>query len=290
MRGALEKLSSHELNDTFPKWLGTLPNLKLLILRSNKLHGPIKASKNKKLFAQLQIMDLSSNVFTGNLPTSLFENFQAMKIIDENVRDPCEGLIPSIIGDHAALRTLNVSHNHLEGRIPASLHQLSVLESLNLSFNKIGGGIPQELAFLTSLEVLNLSHSHLIGCIPKGKQFDTFEKSSYQGNNGLHGFPLSKDCGGDDGVPQKITPVELDEEAEEEEEDEEEEAEEEEEEDDSPMISWQVVLIGYGCGFISVLAIIYIMLSTQTPAWFSRMVDELEYKIITRMQKHKKRY
>ncbi|PHT40256.1 hypothetical protein CQW23_19110 [Capsicum baccatum] len=225
-------------------------------------------------------MDLSSNVFTGNLPTSLFENFQAMKIIDEN--------IPSIIGDHAALRTLNVSHNHLEGRIPASLHQLSVLESLNLSFNKIGGGIPQQLAFLTSLEFLNLSHSHLIGCIPKGKQFDTLEKCSYQGNDGLHGFPLSKDRGGDDGIPQMITPVELDEEDEEDEE--EEEAGEEEEEDDSPMISWQVVLIGYCCGFISVLSIIYIMLSTQTPAWFSRMVDELEYKIITRMQKPKKRY
>ncbi|PHT65346.1 hypothetical protein T459_29771 [Capsicum annuum] len=262
-------------------------------------------------------MDLSSNGFSGNLPASLFENFQAMKIIDENVRDPWyvgdqygifydsvmtittkgldlefarvlttniiinlsrnrfEGYIPSIIGDLAALRTLNLSHNRLEGCIPASLHQLSVLESLDLSFNRIGGGIPQQLAFLTSLEVLNLSHNHLVGCIPKGKQFDTFEKSSYQGNDGLRGFPLSKDCGGDDGVPQAITPVELD---------------EEEEEEDSPMISWQAVLMGYGCGFVSVLSIIYIMLSTQTPAWFSRMVDEWEYKIVTRMQKHKKRY
>ncbi|KAM3360065.1 receptor-like protein 9DC3 [Capsicum galapagoense] len=310
-------LGDNELNDTFPKWLGTLPNLKLLSLRSNKLHGPIKASKNKKLFAQLQIMDLSSNGFSGNLTASLFENFQAMKIIDENVRDPWyvgdqygifydsvmtittkgldlefarvlttniiinlsrnrfEGYIPSIIGDLAALRTLNLSHNRLEGCIPASLHQLSVLESLDLSFNRIGRGIPQQLAFLTSLEVLNLSHNHLVGCIPKGKQFDTFEKSSYQGNDGLRGFPLSKDCGGDDGVPQAITPVELD---------------EEEEEEDSPMISWQAVLMGYGCGFVSVLSIIYIMLSTQTPAWFSRMVDEWEYKIVTRMQKHKKRY
>ncbi|KAF3681619.1 putative plastid-lipid-associated protein 12, chloroplastic-like isoform 1 [Capsicum annuum] len=171
-------LGDNELNDTFPKWLGTLPNLKLLSLRSNKLHGPIKASKNKKLFAQLQIMDLSSNGFSGTLPARLFENFQAMKIIDENVRDPWnrfEGYIPSIFGDLAALHTLNLSHNRLEGRIPPSLHQLSVLESLDLSFNKIGRGIPQQLAFLTSLEVLNLSHNHLVGCISKGKQFDTFE-------------------------------------------------------------------------------------------------------------------
>ncbi|PHU08893.1 hypothetical protein BC332_20753 [Capsicum chinense] len=201
----------NELNDTFPKWLGTLRNLKLLSLKSNKLHGPIKASKNKKLFAQLQIMDLLSNLFSGNLPVNIFENFQAMKIFDENVRDPgssfdtniiinlsknkFEGYIPSIIGDLTVLCTLNLSHNHLEGLIPASLHQLSVIESLDLAFNKIGGGILQQLAFLTSLEALNLSHNHLVGCIPKGKQFDTFEKSSYQGNDGLHGFPLSKNCG-----------------------------------------------------------------------------------------------
>ncbi|KAM3379292.1 hypothetical protein P3S68_011706 [Capsicum galapagoense] len=193
-------LGDNELNDIFPKWLGTLPNLKPLSLKSNKLHGPIKASKNKKLFAQLQIMDLSSNLFSGNLPVNIFENFQAMKLFYENVRDPWYvgdqyGYIPSIIGDLTVLCTLNLSHNHLEGLIPASLHQLSVIESLDLSFNKIGGGILQQLGFLTSLEALNLSHNHLVGCIPKGKQYDTFEKSSYQGNDGLHGFPLSKDCG-----------------------------------------------------------------------------------------------
>ncbi|PHT99181.1 hypothetical protein BC332_31788 [Capsicum chinense] len=151
-----------------------------------------------------------------------------------------EGHISSIIGDLVGLRTLNLYHNGLEGIIPASLHQLSVLESLDLSSNKIGGEIPQQLASLTFLAVLNLSHNHLIGCIPKGKQFDTFENSSYQGNDGLHGLPLSKYYGGDDGVPQATTPVELD---------------EEEEED---LISWQAVLMGFGCGLVIGLSIIYI--------------------------------
>ncbi|MCD7462265.1 Receptor-like protein 9dc3 [Datura stramonium] len=141
-----------------------------------------------------------------------------------------EGPIPNIIGDLTGLRTLNLSHNVLEGIIPASLQHLSVLESLDLSSNKIGGEIPQQLASLTFLAVLNLSHNHLVGCIPIGKQFDTFENSSYQGNDGLRGSPLSRDCGGGDGVPQGTTPVELD---------------REEEEGDSPMISWQAVLMGY---------------------------------------------
>ncbi|XP_049347914.1 receptor-like protein Cf-9 [Solanum verrucosum] len=309
-------LGNNELNDTFPKWLGALPELQILNLRSNKFYGPIKDSRTDKLFAQIRVIDLSSNGFSGDLPMSLFEKFEAMKITSENrgtreyvadinsyyytnslivttkglelelprvlttdmiidlSRNRFEGHIPSIIGDLIGLRTLNLSHNHLEGIIPSSLHQLSVLESLDLSSNKISGEIPQQLASLTSLEVLNLSHNYLVGCIPKGKQFDTFENSSYQGNDGLRGLPLSKDCGGDEGVPQATTQVGLD----------------EGEEGDSAIISWQAVLMGYGCGLVVGLSIIYIMLSTQYPAWFSRMDVELEHKILTRMKKQKKRH
>ncbi|XP_049388863.1 receptor-like protein 9DC1 [Solanum stenotomum] len=306
-------LGNNELNETFPKWLRALPYLKILRLRSNKFFGPIKDSSTYK-FAQIRIIDLSSNGFSGDLPVSLFEYFEAMKIISESSgtreyvadmssifytnsfilttkgldlelpqvliteiiidlsRNRFEGHIPSIIGDLIGLRTLNLSHNHLEGIIPASLHQL-VIESLDLSSNKISGEIPQQLASLTFLAVLNLSHNHLVGCIPKGNQFDTFENSSYQGNDGLRGFPLSKDCGGDDGIAQTTTPVELDQEG-----------------GDSPMISWQAVLMGYGCGLIIGLSVIYIMLSTQYPAWFLRMDVELEHRIITRMKRHKKKY
>ncbi|KAM3319733.1 hypothetical protein P3S67_006933 [Capsicum chacoense] len=127
-------------------------------------------------------------------------------------RNRFEGYLPSIIGDLIGLRALNLSYNGLEVVIPASLQQLSVLELLDLSSNKIRGEIPQQLVSLTSLAVLNLSHNHLVRCIPKGKQFDTFKNSSYQGTDGLCGLPISKDCVGDDGVPQATTTVEVDEE------------------------------------------------------------------------------
>ncbi|XP_055819082.1 receptor-like protein 9DC3 [Solanum dulcamara] len=320
-------LGNNQFNDTFPNWLGDLPDLKILSLKSNKLYGPIKSLGNRNFFAQLQIINLSSNGFSGNLPESFFGNLQAMKINNEKTRAPhtvfevtyhnyaminlifityyhCvmttttkghdydsfrilssnmiidfsrnrfEGHIPNIIGDLVGLRTLNLSHNVLEGLIPSSLQHLTMLESLDLSSNKIGGEIPPQLASLTFLEVLNLSHNHLVGCIPKGNQFDTFENCSYQGNDGLHGLPLSKHCGSDDRVAQATTPAELD----------------QEEEEDSPMISWQAVLMGYGCGLVIGLSVIYIMLSTQYPAWLSRMVVQLEHRITTRMKKHKKRY
>ncbi|PHT40236.1 hypothetical protein CQW23_19090 [Capsicum baccatum] len=292
-------LGNNELNDTFPSWLGGLPYLKILSLRSNKLHGPINDSRTDNLFAKIRVIDLSSNGFSGKLPVSLFENFHAMKIIGENrgtreyVADPYsgsyantlivttkglvlefprvlttsmiidlsgnrfEGHIPSIIGDLVGLRALNLSHNGLKGVIPASLPQLSELESL-------------DERSLTFLAVLNLSHNHLVGCIPKGKQFDTFENSSYQGNDGLRGLPLSKDCGGDDGVPQPTTPIELD----------------DDEEEEGDLISWQAVLMGFGCGLVIGLSIIYIMLSTHYPVWFSRMVVKFEHEIDSIMKRY----
>uniref|UniRef100_A0A3Q7EBN1 Uncharacterized protein n=1 Tax=Solanum lycopersicum TaxID=4081 RepID=A0A3Q7EBN1_SOLLC len=57
-----------------------------------------------------------------------------------------------------------------------------------------------------------------------------------------------------------------------------------EERGDSLMISWQAVLMGYGCGLFIGLSIIYIILSTQYPIRFSRMYFKLEHKIITRMK------
>ncbi|PHT73917.1 hypothetical protein T459_21194 [Capsicum annuum] len=251
-------LGNNELNDTFPIWLGGLPDLKILSLRSNKLHGFItdyySINYANTLIVTTKGLDLE---LPRVLTTEIIINLSGNRF---------EGHIPSIIGDLVGLRTLNLSHNGLEGHIPASFHQLSVLESLDLSSNKIGGEIPQQLASLTFLAVLNLSHNHLVGCIPKGKQFDTFENSSYQGNDGLRGFPLSKDCGGDDGVP-------LDD-------------EEEKEEEEGDLISWQAVLMGFGCGLVIGLSIIYIMLSTHYPIWFSRMVVKFEHRIATRMKRY----
>ncbi|PHT40261.1 hypothetical protein CQW23_19115 [Capsicum baccatum] len=221
-------LGNNELNDTFPSWLGALPDLQILSLRSNKLHGPTSDSRKNSSFAQIRVIDLSSNGFTGDLPVGFFENFQAMKTIgensgtreyiaDDNSRYYANTLIVTTKGlDLELSRVLttniiiNLSRNRFEGVIPASLQHLSVLESLDLSSNKIGGEIPQQLTSLTFLAVLNLSHNHIGGCIPKGKQFDTFDNSSYQGNDGLRGLPLSNDCGGDDGAPQPTTLVELD--------------------------------------------------------------------------------
>ena len=129
---------------------------------------------------------------------------------------------------------LSLSNNIFTGHIPSSLENLTKLESLDLSQNRLSGEIPQQLAQLTFLEWFNVSHNNLTGSIPHGKQFDTFENNSFEGNLGLCGNPLSKKCWNSDSSPPLPTVFEKN--------------------NDSTEslfeFGWKIVLLGYGFGLI----------------------------------------
>ncbi|KAM7477943.1 hypothetical protein LguiA_026156 [Lonicera macranthoides] len=68
--------NQHIEEDTFPSWLGALPRLRILILRSNMFHGAVEGPIMNEDFPELWIIDLSNNGFTGKLPVG----WSAMKI------------------------------------------------------------------------------------------------------------------------------------------------------------------------------------------------------------------
>ncbi|KAL8479434.1 hypothetical protein ACS0TY_026357 [Phlomoides rotata] len=160
------------------------------------------------------------------------------------------GSIPEIIGKLDSLRYLNFSHNVLTGHIPSSLGNMSFLESLDLSTNQLHGEIPRQLTSLTFLAKLNLSMNNLVGQIPQSHQFSTFDNDSYIGNQGLCGFPLTKKC--EEGQnPLSLPP---------------------QEDDDNEIgffdgFTWQVVALGYGCGFVFGVTAGYFMLRYRRPKW-----------------------
>lgn len=67
-----------------PYWLEKLLVLKVLVLRSNILHGSIGNFDVRNPFTRLQIIDLSHNSFTGPLPENYLKNFKAMMKVSEN--------------------------------------------------------------------------------------------------------------------------------------------------------------------------------------------------------------
>ncbi|KAM3324827.1 hypothetical protein P3S67_005979 [Capsicum chacoense] len=154
-------------------------------MRSNKLHGPISDSRTDNLFAQIRVIDLSSNGFSGNLPVSLFGNFQAVKIIGENSGTQ-EYIADYYSGDYAnnfivttkgldqelprVLTTeiiINNLRNRFEGYLPRIIGDLVGLRTLNLSHNGLEGVIPASLKHSSVLESLDLSSNKIGGEIPQ---------------------------------------------------------------------------------------------------------------------------
>ncbi|KAM3354982.1 hypothetical protein ACQJBY_025626 [Aegilops geniculata] len=241
-------IGNNRMVGTFPFWLGRLPRLRIIVLGSNlfycSLTYPTRHRKSREYFSKLQIIDIASNNFSGNLDPQWFERFASMmaKFNDTgnilshqtDYRDyhdtvaitykgqyvtfvevlttltsidfsnnALEGDIPESVGSLVSLHILNMSHNAFKGRIPAQIGEMRQLESLDQSWNKLSGEIPQELTNLTFLSTLNLSGNRLDGRIPQSRQFATFESTSYEGNAGLCGPPLSKPCG-DSSNPNEV--------------------------------------------------------------------------------------
>jgi hypothetical protein len=289
-------LGNNKIEDTFPYFLEMLPELKILVLKSNKLQGFMKGPTTFNSFSKLQILDISENNLSGPLPEEFFNGLEGMMNVDQDMiymtaknssgytysikmtwkgleiefvkiqsilrvldlsKNSFTGEIPKPIGKLKGLQQLNLSHNFLTGHIQSSLGFLTNLQSLDMSSNMLTGRIPVQLTDLTFLQVLNLSQNKLEGPIPVGKQFNTFDPSSFQGNLGLCGFPMPTKC--NNGVVPPLQPSNFN------------------EGDDSTVfedgLGWKAVAMGYGCGFVFGVTMGYIVFRTRRPAWFHRMVE-----------------
>nr|TKS18301.1 hypothetical protein D5086_0000005500 [Populus alba] len=118
----IRDLNNNQLIDTFPSWMGTLPELKILILRHNGFHGKIGNPESSFSFQMLQILDLSLNNFTGKLPVEYFHCWIAMQVDSEDRLSYMNAETSvRIMGRWRHLTFLqffNASHNHLTGPIP----------------------------------------------------------------------------------------------------------------------------------------------------------------------------
>jgi len=179
-------MGNNHIDDTFPFYLKNTSKLKVLVLRYNKFYGPITHPELNATWPMLQIIDVASNNFIGNLPIIVLRTLMAMvnhesepnyletylsyyyyqnmitvtskhlevdlvKILTSFtlIDFSCNGFDGPIleeIGEFKALYILNLSHNAFTGQIPSSLEKLSNLESLDLSSNKLFDKVPVQLA------------------------------------------------------------------------------------------------------------------------------------------------
>ncbi|CAL1393579.1 unnamed protein product [Linum trigynum] len=195
-------LGNNQINDTFPYYLGALPQLQVLILRGNLFHGAIipaggKSRSNTSThdFARMQIIDLSSNYFTGQLPSNYFLNWDAMKGFEAETLAYLQlqtgaflssaawylyfnfwytmtltnkGTVTTYAKIMHKLVAVDLSDNRFQGEIPAAaVGNLAGLRLLNLSNNLLTGPIPPSLGRLSRLESLDVTRNKLDGSIPQ---------------------------------------------------------------------------------------------------------------------------
>ncbi|KAL9383440.1 hypothetical protein Peur_023763 [Populus x canadensis] len=271
-------LGNNMIDDTFPSFLETLPKLEVVIL---SLSGSLPSEYFNNFKAMMSVDQDMDYMRTNNLSTTyvysvtlawkgLEIEFSHIQIALTTLDLSCNkftGKIPESLGKLKSLIKLNLSHNSFIGYIQPSLGNLTNLESLDLSSNMLAGRIPQQLVDLTFLQVLNLSYNQLEGAIPVGRQFNTFENGSYEGNLGLCGLPLQVKCNKGEG--QQPPPSNF-------------------EKEDSMFaegFGWKAVAMGYGCGFVFGVSIGYVVFRARKPAWFVKMVEDSAHQNAKRLRR-----
>jgi Leucine-rich repeat (LRR) protein len=179
-------LSSNNFSGTLHKeWLSELTGL-MAKVSNGTLVMEYKSYQNKVYQVTIKLMYKGSELTFDKILTTL-------GFLDVS-NNAFQGSIPAATGELVLLDVLNMSHNSFTGPIPSQLGHLAQLEALDLSSNELSGSIPLQLASLDSLTTLNLSNNKLTGSIPGSPHFSTFSNSSFLGNDGLCGPPLSKEC------------------------------------------------------------------------------------------------
>uniref|UniRef100_A0A5K0VDQ9 Uncharacterized protein n=2 Tax=Nymphaea colorata TaxID=210225 RepID=A0A5K0VDQ9_9MAGN len=178
-------LGHNKVSGEFPSWLGKLPKLKVLVLRSNFLSGTINFNFDQNAFQELLIFDVSINKFTGKLPFGLLLSLNAMKTFNSKSSIPKEFILVDYVKEwevtmdakginltylremHSIMKIIDLSSNYFEGEISEEIGVLSGLQALKISRNKLKGPIPKSIGALKHLESLDLSDNYLSGEIPE---------------------------------------------------------------------------------------------------------------------------
>ncbi|KAK1288707.1 hypothetical protein QJS10_CPB19g01275 [Acorus calamus] len=159
----------------------------------------------------LQQLDLTQNSMKGNIDTCL------------------KSLVPTQVCHMQNLHILDLSNNYLTGTIPRCLKNISswIIDSptdyergisdienifgfymyaiptdLVVTSLTTKGEIPSQLVKLHTLSVFRVAYNNLSGIIPYKDQFCTFNKSSFEGNPGLSGVLIEKNCWSMQGTSQ----------------------------------------------------------------------------------------
>ncbi|TYI83211.1 hypothetical protein E1A91_D05G276500v1 [Gossypium mustelinum] len=154
-------LHYNSLSGNLPPSIFNLTNLQVLNVAHNYLTGKIASD----FHWSLRYLDLSSNDFSGELPSNFSAQSQLQLINFSYNR--FSGGIPASIGKLQELQYLWLDSNQLYGTLPSAIANCSSLVHLSAEDNKLKGLVPGSIGAVPNLQVLALSHNRLSGAVPE---------------------------------------------------------------------------------------------------------------------------
>ncbi|KAD5961422.1 hypothetical protein E3N88_12895 [Mikania micrantha] len=157
----LDMLNNH-IKDTLTLFFPS--TLDALDLSSNQFTGTLPSLSNGSLIPIF--LDLSNNSFMGSLHQFLCFNGVNETLFLSLGYNHLSGVVPECWNNWSSLVVLILENNNLSGEISRTIGSLLNLKWLNMHGNKISGRLPSSLMNLSSLRILQLGRNELIGNIP----------------------------------------------------------------------------------------------------------------------------
>ncbi|KAJ6709973.1 RECEPTOR PROTEIN KINASE CLAVATA1 [Salix koriyanagi] len=148
-------VSFRYLPGPIPPEIGLLNKLVNLTLSSNNLTGEIPVEM--AMLTSLRILKVSNNVFDRSFPGKITLGMAQLEVLDV-YNNNFSGSLPTEIVSLKNLKHVHLGGNFFSGTIPEEYSEILSLEYLGLNGNALSGKIPSSLCLLKS-KLLPLSSS-----------------------------------------------------------------------------------------------------------------------------------
>uniref|UniRef100_A0A453NDH4 Uncharacterized protein n=1 Tax=Aegilops tauschii subsp. strangulata TaxID=200361 RepID=A0A453NDH4_AEGTS len=157
-------LSCNSLSGGLPLELVSSSSIIVLDVSFNRLTGGLSELPSSTPARPLQVVNVSSNLFTGRFP-STWEVMKSLVALNAK-NNSFTGQLPTILCLSApSFTVLELSFNEFSGNIPPGLGNCSMLKLLSAGYNNLSGTLPDDVFKVTSLEHLSLPNNWLEGAL-----------------------------------------------------------------------------------------------------------------------------